>query len=101
MGVGKGYVLGWLSARGLLPLEKISKIDPDHFKKLMPEWPYYVKTSMKTAATLCHKESGYIAEIAQDLAMKNNMNVWIDGSLKDHEWHMHKFKRIRERHPQY
>merc|ERR1739845_210684 len=81
MGSGKGYVLGWMSATGLLPLETVSKIDPDHFKRNFPEWGYYLKHSLKEAATHCHEESSLMAEIAQESALRRNANVWIDGSL--------------------
>jgi hypothetical protein len=37
MGVGKGHVLSWLSKQGLFPLEYIVHIDPDLFKRIMPE----------------------------------------------------------------
>lgn len=37
MGVGKGHVLSWLSKQGLFPLEYIVHIDPDFFKRIMPE----------------------------------------------------------------
>ena len=36
-GVGKSHVLSWLSSQGLFPLEYIVHIDPDFFKRVMPE----------------------------------------------------------------
>lgn len=102
MGAGKGYVLGWLSSKGILPLEHIAKIDPDHFKLCMPEWPVYVsKGKVSMAGTLTHKESGYIAEIAQELAMRNSFNVWVDGSMRDANWYSRHFVDLRARFSQY
>jgi hypothetical protein len=42
MGAGKGYTLSWMSRHGYFPIEDIVCIDPDHFKKMMPEWGGYV-----------------------------------------------------------
>lgn len=33
----QGYTLYWLSANGYFPLENIVHVDPDHFKRCMPE----------------------------------------------------------------
>eukprot|EP00397_Hematodinium_sp_SG-2012_P021867 GEMP01022622.1.p1 GENE.GEMP01022622.1~~GEMP01022622.1.p1 ORF type:complete len:431 (+),score=81.30 GEMP01022622.1:120-1412(+) len=102
MGAGKGYVLGWLSAKGILPLEHIAKIDPDHFKLSMPEWPLYIARGQPSmAGTLTHKESGYIAEVAQEVALRNGTNVWVDGSLRDADWYSQRFVDLRERFPEY
>jgi len=101
MGVGKGWVLGWMSANSILPLEHVSKIDPDAFKLRMPEWSVYQSQSMEAAGTQTHAESAYIAEIALRLAMKNSMNVWVDGSLRDWAWYQEDLKRIRAHFPQY
>ena len=68
MGAGKGFVLSWMSRNGYFPLEDIVCIDPDHFKKMMPEWPAYVKHG-SDAGTLCHRESGFLQEIAQEVHM--------------------------------
>lgn len=101
MGAGKGYVLGWMSANGHLPLEHISKIDPDHFKRNMPEWAIYKAYSLREAGSLTHAESSYIAEIAQHVAMENKMNVWVDGSLRDADWYTRQFTDVRKKFPEY
>lgn len=79
MGAGKGWVLGWMSSNSILPLERVAKIDPDAFKLRMPEWSVYQKHSVEIAGTSTHQESSYISEIAKHIAMKNGMNVWVDG----------------------
>lgn len=43
MGCGKGYTMSWLSRCGIFPVEQIIRIDPDHFKRVMPEWTEYCK----------------------------------------------------------
>ena len=105
MGAGKGYALGWMSANGYFPLEGIVHIDPDGFKAVMPEWDDYVAASEKDGTiepgTLTHQESGYMQEIAQEVAMRKSQNIWIDGSLRDGNWFTIVFKSLREQHPQY
>eukprot|EP01043_Picozoa_sp_COSAG02_P001835 COSAG02_NODE_39_length_48074_cov_106.508890_48_plen_631_part_01 len=100
MGAGKGFALSWMSRNGYFPLEDIVCIDPDHFKKMMPEWPHYVSAG-SDAGSLCHRESGFLQEIAQEVAMKNSQNCWVDGSLRDSAWFAQVFKSIRRRFPHY
>eukprot|EP00301_Raphidiophrys_heterophryoidea_P014689 c23136_g1_i1.p1 GENE.c23136_g1_i1~~c23136_g1_i1.p1 ORF type:complete len:726 (-),score=154.13 c23136_g1_i1:13-2160(-) len=100
MGAGKGHVLSWMSEHGFLPLEHVVHVDPDYFKTAMPEWRQYVERGCE-AGVLCHKESGYIAEIAQEVALRRKQNIWVDGSLRDHEWYSGVFDDIRERFPEY
>lgn len=91
-----------MSATGILQLERVSKIDPDAFKLRMPEWQIYQDNNKAgLAGSLTHAESSYVAEIAQHIAMKNNMDVWIDGSLRNSEWYEKELQRIRKQHPQY
>ena len=35
------------------------------------------------AGTFCHRESGFIQQIAQEVAMQHSQNIWVDGSLRD------------------
>lgn len=42
-------------------------------------------------AGMCHRETGFIQEIAQEIAMRKSQNVWVDGSLRDGEW----FSKVR------
>ena len=103
MGAGKGWVLGWMSANGILPLEKMAKIDPDAFKLRMPEWQIYQRSGLEEqAGTLTHAESSYVAEIAHRKAMSNGMSVWVDGSLRNYEWYRDvELPRVRNTFPQY
>eukprot|EP00051_Salpingoeca_urceolata_P013373 m.167766 g.167766 ORF g.167766 m.167766 type:complete len:619 (+) comp17776_c0_seq5:285-2141(+) len=99
MGAGKGYCLSWLSSNDIFPLENIVHIDPDHFKSMMPEWKQYVSRDQEEAGTLCHRETGFLQEIAQETALRRRQNIWVDGSLKDGKWFTHVFQDIRKRFP--
>jgi len=101
MGAGKGYVMRHLSKHTAFPLEDMVCVDPDHFKHMMPEWDGYIKLRREDAGTLCHKESGFIQELAQEAAMVGHRNLWIDGSLSDAEWYRNVFRDVRERFPRY
>lgn len=100
MGCGKGFTFETMSTRGYFPIENIVRIDPDFFKQLMPEWQGYVQRG-KDAGTLCHKESGYIQELCQEVALRNRQNIWVDGSLRDTNWFQTIFMDIRTRYPHY
>ena len=102
MGAGKGWVLGWMSANGILQLERVSKIDPDAFKLRLPEWQLYQQQGLiAVAGTRTHAESAYVAEIAQHMALDNNMDVWVDGSLRNWQWYEVELQMIREKYPHY
>mmetsp|Transcript_47 Transcript_47/g.135 ORF Transcript_47/g.135 Transcript_47/m.135 type:complete len:657 (+) Transcript_47:21-1991(+) len=101
MGVGKGYALSWMSKHGYFPLESIVHVDPDGFKLMMPEWPGYVDKIGSEAGTLCHKESTFMMEIAQAVAMAGGQNIWIDGSLRNAEFYREQFIEVREKFPHY
>ena len=67
MGAGKGYALGWMSSEGIFPLENIVHIDPDHFKRVMPEWKGYIGYAAREGkatlpGTMCHLESCFMQE---------------------------------------
>jgi hypothetical protein len=101
MAAGKGYCLTWMSQNGYFPLENIVHIDPDHFKSVMTEWPGYMDrarddNSIKPGS-LTHMESCAMQEIAQEIALENSQNIWVDGSLKDGEWFKKVFADVRKR----
>lgn len=100
-GAGKGYVLHWLSERGYFPLEEIVHVDPDGFKILMPEFEGYVARDRDSAGSMTHRESGFLAELAQEAAMERRQHIWVDGSLRDARWFEQVFRQIRSRHPVY
>lgn len=67
----------------------------------MPEWSTYVANNREFAGTACHKESGYLQEIAQEVSMRERQHIWVDGSLSDGEWFKKIFEDIRKRFPHY
>merc|ERR1712233_90517 len=76
MGAGKGYTLAWMRRNGYLLPRNIVHIDPDYFKQKMPEWKEYIKRDNENVGTLCHRESCYIQEIAQEFAMQHSQNIY-------------------------
>jgi hypothetical protein len=101
MGAGKGYTMSWMKKKGIVSIPNFRHIDPDVFRRKLPEWKYYVKLNQATAGSLTHLESSMIAEIAQEVALKHNMNIWVDGSLSDHDWFITQLTRIRNLFPHY
>ncbi|CAM9804924.1 unnamed protein product [Ectocarpus fasciculatus] len=101
MGAGKSRTINWMSENGYFPLPDIVTVDPDLFKASFPEWPEYLRHCPDTAGSLTRRESGYLVEIAQELAMSQMKNVWVDGSLRDSEWYEQVFEDIRKTHPTY
>ena len=91
MGAGKGHALQWMSDNGFFPLGNIVHIDPDHFKSVMSEWRGYTERDTGSAGSMCHQESGYIQELAQEVAMQKSQNIWVDGSLRNGDWHGARF----------
>jgi hypothetical protein len=106
MGAGKGYTMSWMSNGNIFPLERVAHIDPDMCKQAMPEWSTYLKYdkehSTKDAGSMCHKESGLLQELAQELALCGGGNVWVDGSLQNSAWYRDNvIPGVRKRFPQY
>lgn len=101
MAAGKGRVMSWLCRHHDFPFEDMVRIDPDQFKADMPEWDGYVRHDTEKAGTMCHKESGLIQELAQEVAFSGGHNIWIDGSLGDCNWYSSLFREVRRRFPQY
>eukprot|EP00299_Pterocystis_sp_00344_P012978 c6304_g1_i1.p1 GENE.c6304_g1_i1~~c6304_g1_i1.p1 ORF type:complete len:622 (-),score=93.62 c6304_g1_i1:73-1938(-) len=100
-GAGKTFALSWMSENGFFPLENVVRVDPDQFKFIMPEWELYLQVSEASAARKCHHESGFLAELAQHAAMSQNQHVWVDTTLKDHQWFASKFEEFRVTCPLY
>lgn len=71
----------------------------------MTEWGGYINASKENPGiapgTMCHRESAYMQEIAQEAALENSQNIWVDGSLRDGRWFKKVFTNLRERFPTY
>ena len=102
MGVGKGYALEKLKGCSY-PRGNFVIVDPDRMKNTLPEFKEQrmLRQNMGPdikagAAGYVHKESGYLAEIIQEIGFEKNLNIIVDGSLKDYSWNsflMKKFKK--------
>uniref|UniRef100_A0A6U4UCS5 Uncharacterized protein n=1 Tax=Hemiselmis andersenii TaxID=464988 RepID=A0A6U4UCS5_HEMAN len=101
MGAGKSFVIKWMSRAGHFQLPSIVQIDPDCFRSRLPEWEEYLNIDAATAGAKSHRECGYCVEIAQEVALRASKNIWVDGSLRDHEWYRGVIDDIRERYPHY
>eukprot|EP01063_Lacrimia_lanifica_P026749 TRINITY_DN3657_c2_g1_i1.p1 TRINITY_DN3657_c2_g1~~TRINITY_DN3657_c2_g1_i1.p1 ORF type:complete len:672 (+),score=241.48 TRINITY_DN3657_c2_g1_i1:103-2118(+) len=101
MGAGKSYTIRWMSDHGYFPLPDIVQIDPDRFKEMLPEWDGYCTRDPRVSGSKCHRESGYLVEVATEAALRLKKNVWVDGSLRDAEWYTQVFAKIKEEHPEY
>jgi hypothetical protein len=101
MGVGKSYVLTQLHQRGIFPLEKCVKIDPDMLKCELPEMAGYLQHDSESAATKLHRESTLMSDVLFEQSLMNNRNILVDGSLRDADWYQTLFKRIRTEFPHY
>ncbi|TDJ09307.1 MAG: hypothetical protein E2O68_00520 [Deltaproteobacteria bacterium] len=101
MGVGKGYALEKLNAC-TYPQGNFVTVDPDRIKNYLPEFKEQINLRKNLSAEIkagaagyVHKESGYLAEIIQEIAFKSKLDIIVDGSLKDLGWTrmlMKKFK---------
>lgn len=85
MGVGKGWVLKWLANNGIFGVESVVNVNPDYFKSVMPEYKLY-QFKGKEEGTMCHTESAYMQEIAQEAALQQGSHILVDGSLRDKDW---------------
>ena len=91
----------WLAKEGAFPLDTFIVVDTDRIKSLLPEMPELVRGNAALAGTLTQRESGYIAELLEQEALKRNYNVLVDGSLRNAAWYTSCFARIRATFPHY
>ena len=91
----------WLAREGAFPLDRFVVVDSDCVKSLLPEMPALVAATPALAGSLTQLESGFIAELVEQEALKRGCNVLVDGSLRNAAWHTANFARIRARHPRY
>jgi hypothetical protein len=59
----------WMWERGVFPLDQIVHLDPDLVKASLPEWDEYIAREPLAAGQHTRRESGYLVEIAQEVAM--------------------------------
>lgn len=101
MGAGKTTTVRRLAARGALPLERFVVCDPDLFKRLLPEYPLYVRADAGAAASHMQAESGTVAEVAFYAGLAAGKSVFFDGSMRDAAWHRSLIELVRARFPRH
>lgn len=101
MGAGKTRTVRWMGERGILPLHDFVHVDPDAFKTALPEWEGYWRRNPLSAGLNTQRESGYLAEIARETALRESKHVWVDGSLRDGAFHFRLLEDLRARYPTY
>jgi hypothetical protein len=101
MGAGKSHTISWMSSQGYFPLPDFVQLDPDVFREAFPEWPEYRAADAVNAGHNTHLEAGYLVEIAMQHGLTSGHHIWVDGSLRDHEWFKLLFAKIHREHPQY
>jgi len=99
MGAGKGFVMRWMHDHGYWDMDYFVKVDVDEVRQLLPEWQAYVDRDPGTAGHLTQKEAGCIAEILSYKALRQRMNIIIDGSLRDAEWYKQYILKLRREFP--
>lgn len=99
MGAGKSRAMRWMSQEGYFPLESFIQVDPDVIRCLLPETPAYIAKDPETAGEMTQKEAGYIQEILVHEGLSRGLNILVDGSLRNAEWHKTIFAGIRAEYP--
>lgn len=74
-------------------------VDPDSVRRLLPEFDRYVQLTPEKAGELTRKESGMIAEILTEAALRSGKNVLVDGTLRNSTWYQDYFDDLRVRYP--
>lgn len=99
MGVGKSHTLRTLNQNGNFPLAAFVVVDPDEIRQTFPEYGLYVNHNPEKVGEMTRKEAGYIVELLTLAALQAGKNVLVDGSLRDYEWYLTYFERLRQEYP--
>jgi dephospho-CoA kinase len=101
MGAGKSYTIRKFSEMNIFPLVAFVIIDPDRIKCMLPEMKDFIEENPNTAGSRVHKESTFIAEIAERQAIKEKKCLLVDGTLKDTDWYTNRLDLLRLKNPEY
>jgi Zeta toxin len=101
MGAGKSYTINKLVESGRFPLKAFVIVDPDEIRRILPEYYIYIEHNPERAGDLTRKEAGFIAEILTLAALQSGKNCVVDGSLRDHDWYIEYFARLRIEYPKF
>lgn len=99
MGVGKSFVVKWLTDTGILPLSEFVVIDPDTIAQRLPEWRSYCRRDPRTASLMTRKESGLITELSLVAALQQRRNILVDSSLRHGSWYAQVLEKVRQELP--
>lgn len=99
MGVGKSFVLRWLSERGILPLDEFVLIDPDRLAQHLPEWEGHFRRKPTGASLMTRLEAGLLTELGLVTALQQRRNILVDSSLRHGAWYARLLQRLREEVP--
>lgn len=97
LGAGKSHTIRTLKEKGRFPLMAFIFVDPEAIRERLPEFRMYVDQCCVEEMT--RKEVGYIGEIIALSALQRGMNVLIDGTLRDSDWHKQYIERLRKDFP--
>jgi len=102
MGVGKGHALRYLHSKGRFPRNHFCLVDPDRFRKGLPETASYIANQLwRTLGRHTQREAGYLSEIALAACLNQSRNCVYDSSLRDATFWSSSISRIRAKYPQY
>lgn len=98
-GAGKSHTIKVLKEKGRFPLIAFVFVDPEAIRERLPEFMMYVDQCAALAEKMTRKEVGYISELIALSALQRGMNVLIDGTLRDSDWHKQYIERLRKDFP--
>jgi len=101
MGAGKGHILRKWHQEKKLDLNSFIINDSDQLKSLIPEAMSLSQANPLTASTLLHQEASILSDILFWEALLKGYSNIIDGTLKDTEWFLSLFAKIRHDFPSY
>mmetsp|Transcript_10832 Transcript_10832/g.26001 ORF Transcript_10832/g.26001 Transcript_10832/m.26001 type:complete len:481 (+) Transcript_10832:74-1516(+) len=100
MGAGKTFTLEWLRRHGMFPLERFVSVDPDHIRRLLPEFDVYLQQGhAHKAGEATRKEAGMLTEMLTTAALNRGQHVVVDGTLRDADWYQAYFAQLRRDYP--
>ena len=103
MGAGKTYTLEWLHRQAYFPLHDYVVVDPDHIRRMLPEFHVYVQgpdpRHSELAGERTRKEANLLTEVLTKAALRQGRSVVVDGTLRDATWYQTYFAQLRKDYP--
>eukprot|EP00966_Prymnesium_polylepis_P037355 867471-Prymnesium_polylepis.1 len=102
MGVGKGRALRQLHEHATFPHVHFCVVDPDRFRKDLPETSAYIRRRMWwLLGEHTQREAGYLSELALEECLGSSRLCVYDSSLRDVGFWTSTIARIRRDYPAY